>query len=95
MVLELKMDFVRKLPLPIEIREKYPLSAECVAQKKAFDADVARVFSGESDKKLLIIGPCSADNEDSVMDYVTRLARVSEQVSDKIIIIPNPTPCTS
>ena len=82
------MEFVRKLPLPIEIREKYPLSVEWTAKKKDFDADVARVFSGESNKKLLIIGPCSADNEDSVMDYVTRLARVSEQVSNKIIIIP-------
>ena len=82
------MEFVRKLPLPIEIREKYPLNAELKAKKKEFDAEVARVFSGESNKKLLIIGPCSADNEDSVMDYVTRLERVSEQVRDKIIIIP-------
>ena len=82
------MEFVRKLPLPIEIREKYPLSAQGTAKKKEFDADVAKVFSGESDKKLLIIGPCSADNEESVMDYVTRLARVSEKVADKIIIIP-------
>ena len=82
------MEFIRKLPLPIEIREKYPLSDEGKAKKKVFDAEVARIFTGESDKKLLIIGPCSADNEDSVMDYVTRLARVSEKVSDKIVIIP-------
>ena len=82
------MEFVRKLPLPIEIRGKYPLSAEWTAKKKEFDASVAQVFCGSSDKKLLIIGPCSADSEDSVMDYVTRLARVSERVSDKIIIIP-------
>ena len=82
------MEFVRKLPLPIEIREQYPLSAECVEKKKLFDAEVAKVFSGESDKKLLVIGPCSADNEDSVMDYIERLAKVSEKVSDKLIIIP-------
>ena len=82
------MEFVRKLPLPIEIREKYPLSDELKAKKKEFDASVAKIFSGESDKKLLIIGPCSADNEDSVLDYVTRLARVGEKVSDKIVIIP-------
>ena len=82
------MEFVRKLPLPIEIREKYPLSDELKAKKKEFDASVAKIFSGESDKKLLIIGPCSADNEDSVIDYVTRLARVGEKVSDKIVIIP-------
>lgn len=82
------MEFVRKLPLPIEIREKYPLSAEWVAKKKEFDREVAKVFDGGSNKKLLIIGPCSADNEESVMDYVTRLARVSEKVSDKLIVIP-------
>lgn len=82
------MEFVRKLPLPIEIREKHPLSTEWTAKKKEFDASVAQVFDGSSDKKLLIIGPCSSDNEDSVMDYVTRLAKVSEKVSDKIIIIP-------
>ena len=82
------MEFVRKLPLPKEIREQYPLSAECVNKKTEFDREVSKIFSGESSKKLLVIGPCSADNEDSVMDYVTRLARVSEKVSDKIVVIP-------
>ena len=82
------MEFVRKLPLPIEIRGKYPLNAALTAKKKEFDSEVAKVFCGESNKKLLIIGPCSADHEDSVLDYVTRLARVSEQVKDKIIISP-------
>jgi 3-deoxy-7-phosphoheptulonate synthase len=82
------MEFIRKLPLPTEIRGQYPLSKESVEKKKTFDAEVAKVFAGESNKKLLIIGPCSADHEDSVMDYIHRLAKVSEQVSDKIIIIP-------
>ena len=82
------MEFVRKLPIPKEIREKYPLSPEWAKKKTEFDREVAKIFTGESSKKLLIIGPCSADNEDSVMDYVTRLARVSEQVSDKLVIIP-------
>ena len=82
------MEFVRKLPIPKEIREQYPLSAESAKKKIAFDAEVAKIFSGESDKKLLVIGPCSADNEDSVMDYATRLARVSEKVADKLVIIP-------
>ncbi len=82
------MEFIRKLPLPIEIREQYPLGEEHKNKKALFDAEVAKVFNGQSDKKLLVIGPCSADNEDSVMDYVTRLAGISEQVSDKIIIIP-------
>lgn len=82
------MEFVRKLPLPIEIREQYPLSEEWKNRKKNFDASVAEVFKGESRKKLLVIGPCSADHEDSVMDYVTGLAKVSEKVSDQLIIIP-------
>ncbi len=82
------MEFIRKLPIPKEIREKYPLSEECKKKKSEFDASVADIFTGKSNKKLLIIGPCSADNEDSVMDYVTRLKRVSEAVADKIVIIP-------
>lgn len=82
------MEFIRKLPIPQEIREKYPLSAEWTAKKVEFDKEIADVFTGVSQKKLLIIGPCSADHEDSVLDYVTRLAKVSEKVSDKIIIIP-------
>ena len=86
--MEIKMEFVRKLPIPKEIREMYPLSEQSREKKKLFDAEVARVFSGESNKKLLVIGPCSADNEDSVMDYCTRLAKVGEDVKDKLIIIP-------
>ncbi len=86
--MEINMEFIRKLPIPKEIREEYPLSEEKRADKKKFDGEVAKIFKGESDKKLLVVGPCSADNEDSVMDYMTRLARVSEKVSDKIVIIP-------
>lgn len=65
-----------------------PLSPEMAARKPAFDAEVAAVIKGESDKHLLIIGPCSADREDSVLDYVTRLAALAERVSDKLIVIP-------
>ena len=82
------MEFIRKLPIPKEIREEFPLSESSVCKKKEFDADVAKVFLGESDKKILIIGPCSADREDSVMDYCTRLAKVYDNVRDKLIIIP-------
>ena len=82
------MEFVRKLPIPKEIREEFPLSEKRAAEKKLFDAEVARIFKGESQKKLLVIGPCSADNEDSVMEYAHRLARVSQEVSDKLVIIP-------
>ena len=82
------MEFLRKLPLPMEIKEQYPLKPEWQEKKVEFDSDVRRVFTGESDKKLLIIGPCSADCEDSVLDYANRLAKLSEQVKDKIIVIP-------
>ncbi len=84
----MSMNFKRKLPIPKEVKEMYPLTDEIKAVKAARDAEIADVFTGKSDKFLLIIGPCSADNEDSVMDYVGRLARLQEQVKDKIIIIP-------
>ena len=82
------MNFRRKLPVPKEIKELYPLSDKIKSIKAERDAMIADVFTGKSDKFLLIIGPCSADNEDSVMDYTSRLARLQEQVRDKIIIIP-------
>lgn len=81
-------EFKRKLPVPMEIKEMYPLSEELKKTKKERDEEIAKVFRGESDKFLLIIGPCSADREDSVLDYTSRLAKVSEKVKDKIIVIP-------
>ena len=81
-------EFIKKLPTPAEIREEYPLPAGLVEKKKERDAQIRDVITGKSNKFLLIIGPCSADNEDSVCDYVSRLARVSEKVSDKLILIP-------
>ena len=84
----MSMDFKRKLPIPKEIKEQYPVSDELVKIKAQRDADIKAVFTGESDKFLLIIGPCSADNEDAVLDYIGRLKRVADQVKDKIIIIP-------
>ena len=82
------MNFIRKLPIPQEIKEQYPLSEELVAKKTEFDREVAAVFTGESKKFLLIIGPCSADNEESVMDYTMRLADLQKEVKDKVLIIP-------
>ncbi|MGN1422840.1 MAG: 3-deoxy-7-phosphoheptulonate synthase [Oscillospiraceae bacterium] len=84
----MSMNFSRKLPIPKEIKELYPLTEEIKQVKAERDAQIADVFTGKSDKFLLIIGPCSADNEDSVMDYTNRLARVQEKVKDKILIIP-------
>lgn len=81
-------EFIRKLPTPEEIKEQFPVSPELIALKKQRDAEIRDVFTGKSNKFLLIIGPCSADNEISVCDYVTRLAKVNEKVKDKLILIP-------
>lgn len=82
------MIFKRKLPIPRAIKEQYPLTEALLHRKQQRDAQIAQVFTGESDKKLLIIGPCSADREDAVIDYCTRLAALQEQVANKLILIP-------
>lgn len=82
------MHFKRKLPVPKEIKEQYPLTAELSRIKNERDAIIADVFTGASEKKVLIIGPCSADREDAVLDYYGRLARLQEKVADKLILIP-------
>ena len=84
----MQMKFERKLPTADEIKMQYPLSQKHTEAKKVFDKKVADVFKSESDKFILIIGPCSADTPDSVMEYMYRLAKVQEQVKDKIVIIP-------
>ncbi len=84
----MSMNFLRKLPIPKEIKKEYPLSAECELIKNKRDEEIAKIFRGESDKLVMIIGPCSADREDAVMEYIYRLARVQEQIKDKIFIIP-------
>lgn len=81
-------EFKRKLPVPKEIKEQYPLSPEATAIKEARDKELSDIFTGESDKFALIIGPCSADRADSVLDYIHRLADVQKEVEDKILIIP-------
>lgn len=70
------------------IKAEYPISERCVAIKKKRDKEIAAVLKGESERFLMIVGPCSADREDAVMDYVSRLAAVADQVKDKILIIP-------
>ena len=80
--------YISNLPSPEEIIAKYPLREDLKEKKKEFDKDIADVFTGKSDKFLAVIGPCSADNEDSVLDYVTRLAKVADEIKDKIIVIP-------
>ena len=82
------MHFNRKLPVPKEIKERYPLTEALARMKNARDEQIARVFTGNSHKKILIIGPCSADREDAVMEYCQRLARLQEKVADRLILIP-------
>ena len=84
----MSFNFEKRLPTRAEIREQYPLSAHAASVKAARDAEIAKIFTGESDKFLVIVGPCSADNEDAVCDYVSRLAKVADKVSDKLIIVP-------
>ena len=81
-------DFIKKLPTTEEIRNQYPIDAEIQAIKDARDKELRDVFTGKSDKFLAIIGPCSADNEDAVLDYLTRLRNVQEKIADKVLIVP-------
>ncbi len=80
--------YKKKVISPEELRNLFPISEEDKIVKKKRDLEIKKVITGESDKFLVIIGPCSADNEESVLDYVHRLARVQENVKDKLIIIP-------
>ena len=82
------MIFKRKLPIPQEVKEQLPLSPELAAIKARNDDEIRKIFTGESNKFLLVIGPCSADREDAVMEYTHRLKKLSEQVEDKILIVP-------
>lgn len=81
-------EFIKKLPTPAEIREQLPLPEDLAKIKEDRDAEIRDVLTGKSDKFLVIIGPCSADNETAVCDYVSRLAKVNERVKDKLILIP-------
>ena len=82
------MVFKRKLPIPQEVKEQYPVTAELARIKEARDRRIAEVFTGKSDRMVLIIGPCSADREDAVLEYCTRLALLQETVADRLILIP-------
>ena len=84
----MNMNFKCKLPIPAEVKSEYPVSAELGRIIAERNNEIADVIRGENDRILLIIGPCSADNEDSVLDYITRLRGVQEKVNDKILIVP-------
>lgn len=84
----MNMEFEKKLPIPKEVKEMYPITPELQETVSKNVEAVKDIFSGKSDKLALIIGPCSADKEDSVIDYITRLRKVQDKVEDKILIIP-------
>ena len=84
----MNMEFYRKLPVPKEIKEQYPVSPELQKRRDACVEEIKSIFEGKSDKFLLVIGPCSADHEESVLDYISRLRTVQDKVEDKIMIVP-------
>ena len=84
----MSMNFHRKLPIPKEVKEQFPLTERMVKVKAERDEKIKAVFDGSSDKFILVIGPCSADHKEPVLEYISRLRKIQEQVSDKIIIIP-------
>lgn len=82
------MRFERMLPLPQEVKEKYPISYQATVAKEKVDTQIKEILAGNDKRRLLIIGPCSADNEEAVLEYVHRLKEVQEQVKDKLLFIP-------
>lgn len=86
--MEMQMEFIRKLPIPKELKEQYPIDDKLKKIKADRDIEIQNIFEGKDDRFLLIIGPCSADREDAVLEYMTKLRDVQEKVKDKIFIIP-------
>lgn len=84
----MSFEFIKKLPTPDEIRTQYPLPDSLIKIKAERDAQIRDVITGASNKFLVIIGPCSADNEEAVCDYISRLSKVNDKVKDKLILIP-------
>ncbi|MBO5505614.1 MAG: 3-deoxy-7-phosphoheptulonate synthase [Clostridia bacterium] len=84
----MNMKFLRKLPIPMEIKEKYPMTMEMTELKEKRDEEIKKIFRGEDKRLIVVIGPCSADHEESVMDYLGRLKKVDAQVKDKLMIVP-------
>jgi len=84
----MQMHFHRKLPIPQEVKKEFSLTERMIKVKEERDEEIRKVFDGTSDKFILIIGPCSADHSEPVLEYISRLKRVEEQVSDRILMIP-------
>lgn len=86
--MEMQMEFLRQLPAPEKLKEQFPLTDEVKEIKEKRDEEIADIFRGKSDKFLVVIGPCSADDEEAVVDYMHRLSEVQKEIEDKIFIIP-------
>lgn len=84
----MSMNFKRKLPIPLDIKKMFPLTDKMTEQKRMNDEAIKNILSGKSEKFLIIVGPCSADNKESVLDYISRLRVLQEKVSEKIVIVP-------
>ena len=84
----MSMEFYRKLPIPKDIKAEFPITKEMEATRENYLTEMKKIFTGESDKFMLVIGPCSADREDAVLDYIYRLRKLQDKVSDKIFIVP-------
>ena len=84
----MRMNFRRKLPIPLDVKGEYPLTEQMSLVKSERDRQIQDVFEGKSDKFILVIGPCSADHREPVLEYISRLRKIEEQISDKIILIP-------
>ncbi len=86
--MEMQMEFIRKLPVPQDLKKQFPLDEKVHQVKEQRDREIADIFAGRDSRLLLLIGPCSADREDAVLEYMYRLARVREQVQDRLMIVP-------
>lgn len=82
------MNIIKQLPEPEEVKATHPLTPALAEIKRKRDAEIRSVFTGESNRFIAIVGPCSADNEDSVLEYCEKLAKVSEKIADKVLVIP-------
>lgn len=82
------INFIKKLPIPSEVKKLHPLPEKVIRTKERRDAEIRDVFTGASDKFVVIIGPCSADNQESVLDYIHRLAVLQDKVGDRLVLIP-------
>ena len=84
----MNVDFEKKLTIPMEVKKMFPLDEEMRLTIENRRKQIKKIISGQDDRLLLIIGPCSADNEDSVLDYISRLREIQEKVKEKIMIVP-------